>query len=117
MKTIYLWVPENTSNRTAFLSEKNQRTETNYRGENEDGVCNVAPFPFWEEDGKIVAVNTNCLTPYELIEVPEHFTNNDLFAIGGIIANKTGYRGYTPSGNIRTICLPNIELVKEIVGI
>ncbi|MBK9258096.1 MAG: hypothetical protein IPM42_21850 [Saprospiraceae bacterium] len=115
MKTIYLWVPKNTSNRTSFLSGKDQRTEVNYQGENEHGVYNVAPFPFWEEDNKVVSENQNCLTPYELVEVPEYFTQNDLYAIGGMIAAKTGYKGLTPSDCIRAISISNISLIKEIL--
>lgn len=74
----YIFVPYASSNRTAFLSKLVQRTENNFKDRDLNGVCPVAPFPFWKQDEKYYSENPNCCTAYLLVEAPEWFSVNDL---------------------------------------
>lgn len=85
----YIWVPQNSSNRTAFLSKLVERTENNFLDKNCYGVYPVAPFEFWENDGRYYSENPNCMTAYKLIEAPEWFGQNDLETVSRVVAKLT----------------------------
>lgn len=106
-KPLLLWLPANTSNRTAFLS-KNVDRDSNFNGVDDCGVWSQKPFEtFLTTNGQLTSYNPNCLTDYLIIEVPAWVNEKTLHAIAGRIADKDIH----PNNIIRVLKASNSDII------
>lgn len=100
--TTYIFVPNFSSNRTAFLSKLVERTSNNFQNKDKNGIYPVAPFDFWESEGVFYSENPNCGMVYRLIPVPGWFTENHLNIIACRMQSELG-KNYGPGSEIRAL--------------
>jgi len=108
--TTYIFVPNFSSNRTAFLSKLVERTENNFQNKDASGIYPVAPFEFWENEGKMYSENPNCGMVYKLIPVPNWFTENHLNIIACRIQSELG-KNYGMGSELRALKANREELI------
>jgi hypothetical protein len=109
-----IFTPLYSGNRTAFLSKLVVRTEDNFENKDGNGVYPVAPFPFWEKDGKYYSQNQNCNTPYTLIPVPNWFTETHLDLTAKRIA-KVLNKSYGEGNILRALKSEREDFIKQII--
>lgn len=112
--TTYIFVPNFSSNRTAFLSKLVERIENNFQNKDANGVYPVAPFEFWENEGKFYSENPNCGMVYKLIPVPNWFTENHLNIIACRIQSELG-KNYGEGSELRALKADREELILRAI--
>ena len=78
------------------------------------GVYPVAPFEYYEQNGKIFSENPNCCTPYILIEAPEWFSMDHLNIISCRIVAELG-KNYGKDCEVRSLKMEREELIKAAI--
>jgi hypothetical protein len=112
--TTYIFVPNFSSNRTAFLSKLVERTENNFQNKDANGIYPVAPFEFWENEGKMYSENPNCGMVYKLIPVPNWFTENHLNIIACRIQSEL-CKNYGEGSELRALKADREELILSTI--
>lgn len=109
-----LWIPENTSNRTAFITKDIDRwPDTEYGYEN--GILNCRPFQTWKSDNSYLeSENPNCCTMYKIIQIPESITKEMLEGeISQKVKEEVGYNNYMA---LRAIKAKYIDVIRSVIA-